>query len=236
MSEGYFGKLLRLGAEIARNVKTSAAKAAKWQRKRPKRKRLGKFFFLSPALQGKPHCLELQDKADFLLPGRVLLGPEEFGRYGLPKLPRAPQLRPEQGQDCAPPKDFEWYDQCFLVSQRMKDALQNVDPDAVEFAECDVYYKSGKPIEVKHYLCDIVREIDALDERRSDVRIRRIDGRKFYDVLGSKRIIFDENIVGNSHIFRQKHLPGIVCDAKIRDACIAAGIRNPLYFEDVSVL
>jgi Immunity protein family (Imm11) len=197
--------------------------------------RLGKHFEFGPTYRGGCHGLELENKEALLLPGQRLLGPPP-GQYGFPLFPETPRLRPDKKEYDRPPRDLEQFDNYWLVSQRLKDVLEAVDPQGVAFAECEVFYISGKPMELKHNLCDVIREIDALDEEESDIRIRfEPSGRKVYDPRGSKRFIFKEDIIGSAHIFRQKGMFKIVCDALLRDACRAAGIKDPHLFEDASV-
>jgi hypothetical protein len=141
-----------------------------------KQKKLGKFFLFGPTFRGGDHGLELENEKDFLAPGRVTLGPPVIGGFGFPPFPRVPQLKPDKQHYDRPPKDLEQFDHYWLVSQRLKDVMQATDAEGVEFADCDVYHISGKPIEPKHYLCDVVRALDAVDESASDIRTEFEEG------------------------------------------------------------
>ena len=59
-------------------------------------------------------------------------------------------------------------------------------------------------------------------------------GHKIYSALGSTCLIFNEDVVGSVHIFRQKHMVKVIADAKLRDACHAAGIKDPHLLHDAS--
>lgn len=176
--------------------------------------------------------MELENADKVLLPGRVLLGPP-LGRHGFPGFSETPRFRPNKQEYDRPPRDLEQFDHYWLVSQRLKDVLEAVDPEAVMFADCIVCHISGKPVEPRHYLCDIVREIDALDEEASTVRIEYEQGVKLYDLSRKSKLIFNESIVGEAHIFRQKHMGGVIGDASLRSACVAAGIKDQNLFSDV---
>lgn len=107
-------------------------------------------------------------------------GPDQ--KYGFPEFPEDPILRPEKQQYDRPPKDLEQFDLYWIISQRLRDVLEAIDPTGVTFADCEVFYISGKPVEPKYYLCDVIREINALDETASKVAVRYIDGEKFYSL------------------------------------------------------
>ncbi|QKC81762.1 DUF1629 domain-containing protein [Mesorhizobium sp. NZP2077] len=121
-----------------------------------------------------------------------------------------------------------------MVSERLKTALEETDKEAVVFAECEVYHISGKPIEPKHYLCDVTREIDAVDEASSTLKIEYHQGVKIYDLSGRSILNLKLESVGSAHIFRLKNTALVVCDASVRDTCIAAGIKDPELFTDIS--
>ncbi len=62
------------------------------------------------------------------------------------------------------------------------------------------------------WLCDVVRVLDALDETRSRLKIRRrgepgyiYSGAKLYDLSGAEELVFKEDIVGDCHAFRMAH-------------------------------
>jgi Immunity protein family (Imm11) len=78
--------------------------------------------------------LELENADKVLLPGRVLLGPP-LGRHGFPGFSETPRFRPNKQEYDRPPRDLEQFDHYWLVSQRLKDVLEAVDPEAVMFAE-----------------------------------------------------------------------------------------------------
>jgi hypothetical protein len=199
-----------------------------------KLKKLGKHFEFGPTYRGGRHGLELENKEAVLLPGQIIIGPLP-GHFGFPLYSETPRLRPNKKTYDRPPRDLEQFGDYWLVSQRLKDVLEAVDPEGVAFAECEVFYISGKPVEPKHYLCAVIRELDALDEAESDAKVMiEPSGWKYYSALGSRRLIFREDVVGSAHIFRQKHMAKVICDAELRNACLAAGIKDPHLFTDAS--
>ncbi|CDZ37387.1 Hypothetical protein NGAL_HAMBI1146_23530 [Neorhizobium galegae bv. officinalis] len=84
-------------------------------------------------------------------------------------------------------------------------------------------------------MCDVVKEVDALDETASKVAVRYIDGEKFYSLAADPELSFKREVLGDAHIFRQKNMGGIFCDSLLKQAMVGAGIKNPLHFCDVSI-
>jgi catechol 2,3-dioxygenase-like lactoylglutathione lyase family enzyme len=206
---------------------------------RPKRvrapKHIGAFFELGPTYANGDHGLELENGDKLITPPRVMLGPGAGQKYGFPEFPEAPRLRPDKKDYDRPPKDLEQFHLYWLISQRLKDVLERVDPAGVSLADCEVFHISGKPIGPRHHLCDVVREVDALDEAASNVAVRYIDGEKLYSLGGDPELSFKRDVLGGAHIFRQKNMGGVFCDALLKQAIVDAGIKNPLHFCDVSI-
>jgi hypothetical protein len=195
-----------------------------------------RFFIFGPTYRGGDHGLELDSESEFLVPGRISLGPPEIGGRGFPAFPRVPRLVPNKKFYHRPPKDLEQFGYYWLVSQRLKNVLDELDSQAVVFSESETLHISGKPIEPKHYLCDVIRELDAIDRDKSEVKIEVEDGEVFYNLLGSKRLEFVEEMVCSLHIFRQKNMAAVICDDELKDACFRAGIRDAMLFRDVTSL
>jgi len=126
------------------------------------------------------------------------------------------------------PRDLEIFSDYWLISDRMKAVLEEVDPGGVAFVRCDLFLADGTPGS-ELWLCDVLRVIDALDEAASDARIlfQERSGRKVYGLAGADKLIFKEEVIGVAHVFRMAHLePHIICDDAARDACRAANLRG----------
>jgi hypothetical protein len=123
--------------------------------------------------------------------------------------------------------DFEGYCGYWLISDRMKIVLERVDPEAFAFLKCRVELPDGSDGPV-HWLCDVVRVLDALDEERSKIGIGVADnGSKAYNFLGVTRLIFKEDAVGPHHVFRMKYYGAArICDEEMRRACKSAGLTG----------
>jgi hypothetical protein len=126
-------------------------------------------------------------------------------------------------------RDFEPYLGYCLVSDRMKAVLKHVDSSALAFLKCKVLLPDGTS-GPNRWLCDVVRELDALDEERSTMAIRTArDGSKVYNMFGGEILVFKDDVVGSNHVFRMMYYESeIVCDEEIKQACKAAelvGIR-----------
>jgi hypothetical protein len=186
-------------------------------------------------MSGGTHGLKLENGDKLILPPRVLLGPSPDQKYGFPVFPEVPRLRPDKKEYSRPPKDLEGFELYWLVSQRLRDVLERIDPAGITFADCQVFHISGKLIEPKHYLCDVVREVDALDLGASKVGHCITNDFEYYSLAGDPEISFKHEVLGGAHVFRQKNMASIFCDAVLKQAIVDAGIKNPLHFRDVSI-
>jgi hypothetical protein len=71
-----------------------------------------------------------------------------------------------------------------MVSSRLREVIERVDPDAAEFFPAAAYYPSGKPYDPPHHMFNVSREIDALDLAKSTLRIEKKRDWTVYDVVG----------------------------------------------------
>ena len=75
--------------------------------------------------------------------------------------------------------------------------MMAVDASAFEFVEADYRLADGAVGE-RRSLCDVVRELDALDEEASTLEIERSDefvGGKYYNLLGNIRLCFMNEVL-----------------------------------------
>ena len=70
------------------------------------------------------------------------------------------------------PRELEQYSGFWLVSERMKDVLEDVDPGVCAFVRCELILAGGNKGPA-YRLCDVQRILDALDEVQSHVRVNR---------------------------------------------------------------
>jgi hypothetical protein len=195
---------------------TTAARKAK-----PKGRR---FYRVGITLDGRLPGIVLENRETLLQGMRILRG----SRPGFPQLPEAPRyvIDPKLG---APPHDLEQDQGYWLVSDRMKQVLEQVDADAFSFVKCDVQLRNGGPGPV-YWLCDVMRVLDALDEAKSRVNIYTNSlNQKVYDLLVPQgaTLVFRDEVVGSAHIFRMAYYdPGIICDGVLKDACKRAGLKG----------
>jgi hypothetical protein len=132
-----------------------------------------------------------------------------------------------------PPRDLEGYVGHWLVSDRMKAVLEEIDGDAFGFISCEVFLPDGAP-GPHRWLCNAVRVLDALDEQDSELQIVEDTGQKIYLLAGPTRLIFREDVVGSAHVFRMRFMEvTVICDQAMKDACRQAGLKG-IYFSDVS--
>ena len=72
----------------------------------------------------------------------------------------------------------------WLVTERMKSVLETLDREAFAFLKCMVQFPDGSEAP-PHWLCDVIRVLDSVDEERSEVSILTADnGKKIYNFMG----------------------------------------------------
>ena len=132
------------------------------------------------------------------------------------------------------PNDLERFHDHWIVSDRMKSVMEQVDSDAFDFAACDIILKDGSP-GPRYWLCDVVRVLDAVDETISNVRFSKNPGEaKIYAIIGNSLIHFRNDVVGSAHIFRLKYnLYHVAVDDTFKNACRAAGLKG-IHYDEIS--
>jgi hypothetical protein len=199
----------------------------------------GEFFQLRPDVGrgGKGHGVVFENREALLTPPRLILKPESGG---FPTLREQPRLvyRPREG---VPPEDLEGgMSGYWLVSERLRQVMEAVDPDAFVFADTDYRLADGSKGPT-YFLCDVVRTLDALDEQASMLEIiisADYEEGKHYSLAGGTRLAFKPSVLGSAHVFRLAFHGGVFCDRAFKDAVEAAGIAtakrsNGLWFYDV---
>lgn len=199
----------------------------------------GDFFILQPDARrgGKGHGVVFENEKALLTPPRLILRPKT---RGFPPLKEVPRLvyEPSEG---VPPQDLEGgLSGYWLVSDRLRQVMEAVDPVAFAFAETDYCLADGSKGPV-YFLCDVVRTVDALDEEASQLNIVLSDdyeSGKYYDLTGDVRLAFKRDVLGSAHVFRLPFNGFVYCDRTFKDAVEAAGIVTPnesngLWFDDV---
>ncbi len=192
----------------------------------PNKPRAGEFFILEAGrVSGPANGVVFENLPQLLSPPRLILRPEGGG---FPPLKETPLLvyTPSKGP---PPLDLEpGFSGYWLVSERLQQVMNAVDPNAFAFAEVDYRLADGSR-GPRHYLCDVVQEIDALDEEASKLFIDKsepfVNG-KFYDLTGGASVTFDRKRLGNAHVFKTPYTTRVFVDRAFVDAVSAAGMAT----------
>ena len=183
------------------------------------------FFIFGPDLESdRPFRGAVFENVQALLtPPRLILRPEDGG---FPPLSEAPRLLFDPAQGPAP-RDLEGgFSGYWLVSERLQQVMAAVDPEAFAFVECDTRLADGSK-GPKHFLCDVVREVDALDEEASRLKIEIdedfVNG-KFYSLGGGASLAFRRDVLNGAHVLLTPFNSFVVCDRFIKEAVHSAGI------------
>ena len=189
--------------------------------------RPGEYFQLQPDVRrgGKGHGVVFENVANLLSPPRAVLRPRNGG---FPALKETPRLiyHAERG---SPPQDLEGgMSGYWLVSERLRQVMEDVDAGAFAFTE--VHYKSSDgAVSGGYSLCDVTRTLDALNEETSVLNIEaseEFEAGKFYDLTGEVRLAFRPEALCGAHVFRLAFHGGVFCDNVFRSAVVRAGITS----------
>jgi hypothetical protein len=175
----------------------------------------------------------------FLLENRLSLAPDEKalrpppGRRGFRDYPEVPRFLFDKKLGRSP-RDLEQSGNYWLVSDRTKSVFEAVDPAGFAFLACDVRLPRGDYDGLPNWLCDVVRVLDALGEAQSHLKIGiREDraysdfGKKYYSIAGGHELVFQDDAIGDAHVFRMEYLlPTVICDQTMKDACKAARLKG----------
>jgi hypothetical protein len=164
----------------------------------------------------------------FRKPDIMMMPPH--GRRGFRDYPALPVFVADKKKgrlhwDLDTPVPYYW-----LVTEKMKALMEALDREAFEFLQCRVQFPDGSDAP-PHWLCDVVRVLDAVDEEKSKVKVwHGQSGNKVYG-YGDMNLQFKPEVVGTSKFFRLYYNDNIViCDDEVKAACKAADLKG-LSFE-----
>lgn len=189
----------------------------------------GQYYLFSPDLESsRPfRGAEVENLSVLLDPPRIILRPDNGGFPALCEKPRI-VLDASKGPE---PRDLEGgFGGYWLVSERLWQVMKSVDPHAFDFVECDVRLADGTAMP-RRFLCDVVRELDAIDEERSrlDIEVDEdfVNG-KFYSIAGGASLAIRSEVVRDGHVFLTPFSTFVIASREFVDAVHAAGLpTNP---------
>jgi hypothetical protein len=168
------------------------------------------------------------ENLDVLRAGAGALYPPDGGR-GFPIYREKPRVViGGQGRNAYLPSDIELLHSYWLISDRLKLLFEAIDPQAFAFQACDVQFRDGTPGPV-YWLCDVIRVLDAFGESTMQDLRRFFEktGLKYRGFIGNKTLVFNETVIGDSHVFRTPYSwADVFCDQILKDACKHAGIKG----------
>ncbi|MCO4316820.1 DUF1629 domain-containing protein [Phyllobacterium sp. 21LDTY02-6] len=195
---------------------------------RQERLKARKFFTIGHDYRGggKGPGIKLINGKALITTGMTMFCPPRGRRgFALP-LAETPHFIEEKGY--RPTRDLEANGFYWFISQRTKEVFESVDPEGFAFVPCDFTLPDGSKGD-QRYLCDVIRELDAIDEEKSKVKVEYEGEWKAYNPMGGASIVFDEERTGDAHVFKQIHLGGLICDDVLRDACKSAKLTGILF-------
>lgn len=184
--------------------------------------RKGEFYRLRPDMRGSQgHGVVFENEKNFPLPSHMSL--DESGG-GIKEFRDTPRLRQSKRDQMVNDLDssFRGY---WLVSEPLKEVFESIDSKGFSFAKCELTLYDGSQA-APHYFCEVIREIDALDEETSTVKIltEGYPKGKHYSLVGGARLAFKKDMLGSAHVFRTPYNGALViCDRLFRDALIEHG-------------
>jgi hypothetical protein len=114
----------------------------------------------------------------------------------------------------------------WLISDRVRQMVEKLDPDAFVFQKVDVDYSNFPEPGPARWFCYIMRSLDCVDEERSVIRYQQDPpGIKAYEALID--IKMKPEIVGSAHAFRLRYARSkLIVDDVIVDALNAERITG----------
>lgn len=191
-----------------------------------------RFFVMTPSFwgDGRMPGLEIANKDKLRRPGTFRIEPPNGDPHQYPERPHLVHV-PKMG---GLPRDFEEVASKWIVSEALKRVFESVDPEGFAFAACDFTLADGTS-GPQYYFCNVLRTLDALDERVSKLKIEIGDyvNGKYYNRVGGASLVFNEDIVGSAHVFRTPFAPTVFCDRILRDAVLGEDLKG-VQFADVA--
>jgi Immunity protein family (Imm11) len=147
-----------------------------------------------------------------------------LGRRGFPAYPEKPRVVIGTRRKGPPPSDIELFHSYWLISGRLKSLFHSLDPQAFAFQACHVTLRDGAP-GPEHWLCDVVRVIEAFDElTRQELSRNR---NRFPALRNARALAFDEAAIDTARFFRTPQwISDVFCDQGVKVACKAAGMKG----------
>lgn len=190
--------------------------------------RKGEFYLLKPDVLsgGRGHGVVLDNARSVPLP--VYLD-STSKTAGLASMKELPSLRYDNNVGDFPDDLESGFRGYWLVSQPLKDVFESVDRAGFSFLKCEFVLEDGSTAP-PHYLCEVTRMLDAIDEAASTVNVltEGYPRGKFYSTVGGARFAIKKDAVGEAHVFRTPYAADVFCDRVLHDALIQAGFaRSP---------
>jgi hypothetical protein len=113
----------------------------------------------------------------------------------------------------------------WLVSNRLKAIYERIDSEACEFLCVNVDYSNFPEQGTDYWFCYFMRELDCIDEERSEIGYQRdIAWKNYLHLIDVKMKL---TVVGSAHAFRLKYSTlKLVVDDVVVDAMTAEKIRG----------
>lgn len=202
------------------------------------------FYLLNDRARSTPAGKEFLNMSEVCAgTGVIILCPRSSWERGFRSYAARPRFRISRRLGRTVP-DVESYLGYWFISDAAKRVLDAVSPQ--DFCYLPVEVDVDRGCEPRTcWLCDVVTMLDAVDETRSGgLRVTFNDqGRKLHNTLCASTA-FDENIVGEHHVFRLLTDPNqIICTERFKSAYKAAKLSGqsflPAYeppFETIGVI
>ncbi|WP_313317863.1 DUF1629 domain-containing protein [Stenotrophomonas sp.] len=166
---------------------------------------------------------------------RLLSPPKRYLRPangGFPRFSEKPRFILDKGKGGVP-EDFAGnFGGYWLVSDRLKALFESVDPDGFSFLSCSFFLDDGS-IGPSFHLCDVLREIDAIDPVASrNIKIEtggNYPNGKYYGIRLDSQMAFRKSVIGAAHVFRTPYTGSLTfCNRFFRDALMSGGFGKEL--------
>lgn len=191
-----------------------------------------RFYRVQPNFKHNPSDYAFLNEDEALIDGRRV-GPRAYHfashrhpiYYGNPEMRERPKLFIALKRK---PIDIYGFSDNIFVSSQAKSVLTGIDPDALEYSECDTINSKGEPV-APYWMTAVIRYVEDFDRERSDfITVQEAFGPTDVDYGKAVREINDlymkADFPNSYHAFCISHIGGLIFD----EVMVATVIQNKL--------
>lgn len=176
-----------------------------------------------------PCGIELLNEQDVFAGSPPIFAPFDLNKRGFRPYPATPRFHLSKKFGHLP-SDIEPYGSYWLISERAKEAITQINSSDFAFIDLNIEGDSGN-YPTKYWMCDVITATKSVDMHKSSAKIRKNDrGEDFIVQTPYIKLKFKEHMIEGIHIFRIYNSPSIiVCDDIFRNKIMESEISGLIF-------